>query len=158
MLGVYGGPLDTGNLGVSALGISIIRGLEGALPGAEITLFDHGRGRRSQPLRAAEWNGAAFLEGCAYSKRVYRPSNQRQLLAAARLGLVSVHPFLRRLARLNAILDISGGDSFADIYGPWRFRAVTTPKRLALALGVPLILLPQTYGPFHSESSRSEAG
>lgn len=156
-VGVFGAPLDTGNLGVSALGISTLRGLETVLPQLEVTLFDYGRGRRRHALRAADWSRSVGLEGCAYSRRFYRPSNQQQLYAAARLGLRNVHPVLRRLRRLDAILDISGGDSFADLYGDWRFRAVSMPKRLALALDLPLILLPQTYGPFDRETSRDSA-
>jgi polysaccharide pyruvyl transferase WcaK-like protein len=47
------------------------------------------------------------------------------------------------------LLDISGGDSFATIYGDARFRFMVSTKKLALELGVPLVLMPQTYGPYH---------
>jgi polysaccharide pyruvyl transferase WcaK-like protein len=63
---------------------------------------------------------------------------------------------LRRLDALDAILDVSAGDSFTDLYGAWRFRAVALPKRIALALRRPLFLLPQTYGPFR-DPRRAEA-
>jgi polysaccharide pyruvyl transferase WcaK-like protein len=52
------------------------------------------------------------------------------------------------------VLDVSGGDSFSDIYGSKRFMAVTRPKLIAAYRRVPLILLPQTYGPFRSERAR----
>ena len=51
------------------------------------------------------------------------------------------------------MLDISGGDSFSDIYGAKRFQGITQLKRLALDLGTPLILLPQTYGPFSNKDN-----
>jgi polysaccharide pyruvyl transferase WcaK-like protein len=52
---------------------------------------------------------------------------------------------------------VSGGDSFTDLYGPRRFRAMANTKRLALDRGVPLILLPQTLGPFRDPAMRAEA-
>jgi polysaccharide pyruvyl transferase WcaK-like protein len=76
---------------------------------------------------------------------------------AARLGLHRFHPLLRILGELDLILDISGGDSFSDIYGDRRFKTVTLPKLVALELGVPLILLPQTYGPYGDARAREVA-
>ncbi|MFQ5415470.1 MAG: polysaccharide pyruvyl transferase family protein [Myxococcota bacterium] len=157
-IGIFGASLQTGNLGVSALGVASVAGLDAALEEPRFTLFDAIPGRREFELVAGDWRVPVTAAECAYSRRVYRMANLRQLLVCARLGLGPVHPMLRSLRSLDAILDISGGDSFADIYGPWRFRSVTTPKQLALALGVPLILLPQTYGPFDSAHSRSVAG
>ncbi len=46
-----------------------------------------------------------------------------------------------------------GGDSFTDLYGAERFAMVAEPKELTLELGRPLILLPQTYGPFTAADS-----
>jgi polysaccharide pyruvyl transferase WcaK-like protein len=48
----------------------------------------------------------------------------------------------------DCILDIGGGDSFADIYGPRRFFFLWLTKMFALVRGVPLMLSPQTIGPF----------
>nr|WP_231126863.1 polysaccharide pyruvyl transferase family protein [Motilibacter aurantiacus] len=63
-----------------------------------------------------------------------------------------------RLVRgADAVLDVSGGDSFAGTYGPSRFRTVALPKQLALEAGRPLVLLPQTYGPFPDPAMRAEA-
>jgi polysaccharide pyruvyl transferase WcaK-like protein len=61
------------------------------------------------------------------------------------------------VVRADAVLDVSGGDSFADIYGRDRFRTVALPKMLALRAGRPLLLLPQTYGPFTDRSLRERA-
>lgn len=55
------------------------------------------------------------------------------------------------------MLDISGGDSFTDLYGDWRYGYVLAPKWLAIRLGKPLILLPQTYGPFKGARARAQA-
>mgnify|MGYP001402473369 CR=1 FL=1 len=57
----------------------------------------------------------------------------------------------------HAVLDISGGDSFTDLYGPWRFRAILAPKQIAIRARKPLIMLPQTIGPFESKAAVAAA-
>jgi colanic acid/amylovoran biosynthesis protein len=56
--------------------------------------------------------------------------------------------YWRALANLDCILDIGGGDSFTDIYGPKRFGYLWLTKAMAIARRVPLALSPQTIGPF----------
>lgn len=53
-----------------------------------------------------------------------------------------------RLAKLDCVLDISAGDSFADIYGGRRFVWMWCTKMMTLVRNVPLVLSPQTFGPF----------
>ncbi len=156
-LGVFGAPLDTGNLGVSALGISTLCGLAGARERLELSLFDYGVGERAVELMGPQGCFTVRQLGCADSRRIWRPGNLRAMSWCARLGLRGLHPMLRRFGALHGLLDISGGDSFTDLYGAWRFRAITRPKRLALDLGIPLVLLPQTYGPYTETEHRSVA-
>jgi polysaccharide pyruvyl transferase WcaK-like protein len=78
-------------------------------------------------------------------------------LYAARLNSRR-NTIVNTVRRSDAVLDASGGDSFTDLYGAARFRSVIAPKKLALALGRPLILLPQTYGPFESAREERLAG
>lgn len=59
------------------------------------------------------------------------------------------------LMRSDAVLDITGGDSFTDLYGSRRLAASLAPKRLTLDCGRRLVLLPQAYGPFRSDAARS---
>lgn len=54
----------------------------------------------------------------------------------------------------DLVIDIGGGDSFADIYGPQRLRMMFWLKYLAHVAGTPLVLGPQTYGPFTKRLSR----
>lgn len=58
------------------------------------------------------------------------------------------------IGRCDVIFDIGGGDSFADIYGLKRFFTVWHSKARSLAAGKPLILSPQTVGPFDKWWSR----
>ena len=154
-VGVFGGALDTGNNGVSALGLGTVAGLVGAEPGAEVTLFGYTRGSRTARLDVCQPPPDVSLVGCFASRRYYRGDNLVSLRVAAALGWRPA--MLRRLADLDAVLDISGGDSFADLYGAKRFKDVANPKLLAVQLGVPLVLLPQTYGPFRAAGSRRSA-
>lgn len=62
--------------------------------------------------------------------------------------MLSLSGFWATVGRLDCVLDIGAGDSFADIYGPKRFAFLWLSKMLSIARGVPLVLSPQTIGPF----------
>lgn len=53
---------------------------------------------------------------------------------------------------VDCVLDIGAGDSFADIYGPRRFAFLIISKLLAIARNKPLVLSPQTIGPFTKQA------
>lgn len=55
---------------------------------------------------------------------------------------------------IDCILDIGAGDSFAEIYGPKRFAFLWLSKMMAVWRKVPLLLCPQTIGPFEREPYR----
>ena len=55
---------------------------------------------------------------------------------------------LRVIGDQDCILDIGAGDSFADIYGLRRFMFLWLTKMQAVAARTPLVLSPQTIGPF----------
>ena len=136
---------DTGNQGVSALCHSVVAGLVGR--GADrITVADHGRGQRQ-----ANWGYTTVdLVGLTHNRRFWRSDSLRTARAMARIGGGIGAP-ARAIKRSKAVLDISGGDSFTDIYGRKRFEAMALTKRMALDAGVPLILLPQKLGPFRDK-------
>jgi polysaccharide pyruvyl transferase WcaK-like protein len=69
---------------------------------------------------------------------------------ASRLGYLGAwrNEGVRLIDSCVAVLDVSGGDSFSDIYGRARFNNVYRPKAIAIHRRKPLILLPQTYGPY----------
>lgn len=62
--------------------------------------------------------------------------------------LLSPRGLRRAVRRLDCVIDIGAGDSFAEIYGPKRFAMLWLSKMIAVAAKVPLILAPQTIGPF----------
>ena len=97
-----------------------------------------------------------FRVGATTGRRVWRPEHYRRIDLGLRVPPLAT-PISRIIAGLDVVLDLSGGDSFADLYGAARFNHVMRPKLLAKRLGKRLILLPQTYGPFDDEAHRKAA-
>jgi colanic acid/amylovoran biosynthesis protein len=154
-LNFFGAAEDTPNLGVSALHRATVLALLDRIPDLDLVSFDNGWGER--PGRLMERPERSYRRvGARRSRRLHRPESYVNLRFSARLGGLG-NPGARALIGSDALLDITGGDSFTDLYGRDRFAAVTSPKRLALELGIPLILLPQTYGPFGERRSREAA-
>ncbi|MBA1275169.1 polysaccharide pyruvyl transferase family protein [Stutzerimonas azotifigens] len=58
---------------------------------------------------------------------------------------------LNAIRSCDAVFDIGEGDSFSDIYGNKRLIKLLLSKGMALTGHVPLILSPQTIGPFKSD-------
>lgn len=68
------------------------------------------------------------------------PLNAKAMLPGGR--------YWQALSDLDCVLDIGGGDSFTDIYGAKRFGFLWLSKAMAVTRGRPLVLSPQTIGPF----------
>lgn len=84
------------------------------------------------------------------------PNVVEQFLFTTR-SLVSPSGYWQALSRVDTVVDIGAGDSFADIYGPKRFAFLWLSKAMTLARGVPLLLAPQTIGPFDKRAYRTLA-
>lgn len=69
----------------------------------------------------------------------------------------SILQILKVLKKTDIAIDVTAGDSFADIYGDERFLATTKIKRIVEKKGIPLLLAPQTYGPFEKECNEKYA-
>ena len=65
--------------------------------------------------------------------------------------------FYKIFKQADYIMDIGQGDSFADIYGAYRFNKIDRIHRVARFLSKPYILLPQTIGPFTNPAVRGKA-
>lgn len=65
-------------------------------------------------------------------------------------GRYMINPggYLADVRASDIILDICGGDSFTDIYPNKRFAYVAATKIIPILVGKPLVLCPQTIGPF----------
>jgi polysaccharide pyruvyl transferase WcaK-like protein len=58
------------------------------------------------------------------------------------------------IRKADLVIDIGAGDSFADIYGSGRLVRLFMMKYMAHLAGRPLVLAPQTFGPFVKRLSR----
>ncbi len=152
----FGASFDTGNLGVAALLDSTITGLAARIADLDLTTFDHGRGTRERLITHAGKETRYRGCGARWSRRIYRRDTLPNIRFSARLGGLG-NDAAQRILRSHAVLDISGGDSFTDLYGAWRLKFVNMPKSIALENGIPLVLLPQTYGPFTDPTARRNA-
>ncbi|WP_170285002.1 polysaccharide pyruvyl transferase family protein [Bifidobacterium avesanii] len=73
--------------------------------------------------------------------------------------MVSVnHRMSNAIRSCDVVIDLTQGDSFTDIYGERRFYELTLIKEKVEKMSVPLILGPQTYGPFKDTKVRELAG
>lgn len=150
---LLGAAPDTDNEGVTALCVSVLYAFSRFAPGSHIAVFDFGRGSNGLTVRGPQLDLILTRCGGFYTRHIYRAESLWNIRVSAHLGGLW-NPGAHLLRAAGAILDITGGDSFTDLYGPWRFRASCLPKQIALELGKPLILLPQTYGPFESPRNR----
>ena len=153
----FGAAPDTGNRGVSALFRCVVEGVGTTMPDSRLLVFDNGRGVRQESTLLASGVDYEFSRiGARGGKRYYLQENLATMASLSSLGrsIGGLHPIIRVLDRCSAILDVSGGDSFSDIYGSHRFWSIIRPKLIAKRRQIPLVLLPQTYGPFRGRRER----
>jgi len=153
---LFGAAPDVGNHGLNALMLATLDGVTRRHPDAWITVFDNGLGRRRQRFGLDDRTVEVDCVGFRGGHRYYRPENHLTTRFAARSGLLG-NPGAAALASADVVLDISAGDSFTDLYGAKRFTVTVAGKRIALATRRPLVLLPQTYGPFLHRRSLDRA-
>ncbi|MEZ5165905.1 MAG: polysaccharide pyruvyl transferase family protein [Acidimicrobiales bacterium] len=125
------------------------------VPRAELTVLDFGDGAGTVDRPLGEGVVRYRRQGHRSGRRYYKTDNLTTMAVARRLGITI--GAARPIRSAAAVLDVGGGDSFADLYGADRFRLVADLRQLVLGLGTPLVLLPQTYGPFRDPGIRAEA-
>ncbi|UCD75709.1 MAG: polysaccharide pyruvyl transferase family protein [Phycisphaerales bacterium] len=150
---VFGAAPGTGNLGVSALSLSLLGGIARRVKCPLITTFDNSPGLRTDHVRIGGHDLAYQLCGMIPTRRLYHPDSLWRIRLAGRLGGLG-NLAIKAIREADAVLDLTGGDSFTDLYGRRRFRIVTLEKIIALQQKRPLILPPQTIGPFNHARSR----
>ncbi len=119
----------SGNLGVGALSVGNI-----ALARAAAARVDV---EPSFVLLGPVERGASYIDAPDITTRQIK-----------RNYMLSPSGFRADLRDLDIVLDIGAGDSFADIYSDRRFVYIMATKAAVIWSGTPLILSPQTIGPF----------
>ena len=72
-------------------------------------------------------------------------------------SIVDPRGYFAQARRADLVLDIGAGDSFADIYGGKRLSRMFALKYLTHLAGTPLVIAPQTVGPFTRGTSSALA-
>lgn len=149
---------DTGNNGVSALCQATVQALSRQLSCA-FTILGYNRGVISGVLPGENGREISFRQAGAYNtRRFYRRESWAQIDLLSRLPLAwRFNHVLRVLHGCAAVLDLGAGDSFSDIYGARRFAEIMYNKAVPLRMGLPLVLMPQTYGPYYTAQHRARA-
>lgn len=78
----------------------------------------------------------------------YVAPDQAEVFIVDSRSLFSPRGCWSKLGAMDCVLDIGAGDSFAEIYGAKRFAFLWLTKMMAIARRIPLLLSPQTIGPF----------
>jgi polysaccharide pyruvyl transferase WcaK-like protein len=156
-------------MGVSALAESSIKIVLNQWPDAEVTLLGTGAAKNSQTLTISGREVHLKLLGLRFGKNIFKSSHFCVLLLNALLlkliplkkfgkMLSAINPQVKVLLEADKVFDITGGDSFSDIYGMRRFLIYGfLQKWLVTLFGKELILLPQTFGPFNRSIARRMA-
>ena len=154
-IGLTGLVFNTGNKGCEALSYSFLDVLDDIAGSAnevyDIVIF------RTFPVR----EGLRRFYSLGSVKKKLGPQKDYNNL---RVSVCFYRRIRRRILfdRLNIrcdyVFDFTQGDSFTDIYGDSRFEEVLLLKQVFLSKKVPLILGPQTIGPFKKKQNRQLAG
>ncbi len=166
---LFGADLDVGNMGCRALASSLVKLFNQTIPNCEITLL---YGHNIPSIKNVRVSQDEIVKvrviNCRLSPKAHLYEHLFWILFLAVLHrflpikpfsrrIVKSNPWLKSIMRADFVGDINGGDSFSDIYGLSNFLNGIVPCIIAILLRKPIILLPQTYGPFNHYLSRKIA-
>jgi len=164
---ILGAGPGTGNLGVTALLYSTVALLQHGQRHCEVTILDYDVANQTTTEMIGGDHVRMHGVRMRFSKQLWRSDHIAFLLLLAlltmplpkswRRQLRARNRCLRQLQAANVVASLAGGDSFSDIYGLRRFTYVLLPQLLALACARPLVLLPQSLGPFRGRLAQSLA-
>ena len=167
-IGLLGASFDTGNLGVSALAESSIKVILHRWPEAEIIFLDSSGVIGERRQRIGDMNICIKELPIRFCMNIFHENHFLVLYLYALLFMIfrwekfksfcaRRNPSLKCITQMSMVVDITGGDSFSDIYGMRRFVLGFLRKCLVLLFNKDLVMLPQTYGPFKKKISNRMA-
>ena len=156
-VGIMGALISNENMGCVALTYSLIQMLENISKNVEIRFsyrvfeFDYSKEKYAELQKNLniDSNRIRFVPvGFCYLE------NWKLMIKSAKVNAV----MLSELHKCDLVIDLTQGDGFTDIYGTERFYRLTSIKEITEKMGIPLILGPQTYGPFINDRVKKKAG
>src|SRR5690606_9587733 len=113
-------------------------GISRFIPTARFAVFDNELGKRQMTHHFSEGVHITLDHiGIRAGHRYYLHENLVTISTLSRFGPLAakLNWVIREIDNFDVVLDISGGDSFSDIYGAKRFLSVVRPKLIALKRG-----------------------
>lgn len=160
IIGIMGCLINCSNLGCVALSYSLLRDLE-IIAGKEEVEFQYivfdERPSQAAIDRMTQKLGIKKEKIRIGTSGALQTYNLKGVLRSCSKMLIPNIKMMAEIKKCDVVIDMTGGDSFSDIYGKERFYKFTSAKRITEKLGVPLILGPQTYGPFMDEKVKRYA-
>ena len=158
-IGLMGSKINTDNLGCAALTYSLIQLLEKI--GHEADIFMKYIVFENNPSEQMT-NRLCHILMVEKDRLVTLPRGRFSMDSAIAVMKRLKHmgdEYIERkkIKECDVIIDLTEGDSFSDIYGKTRFYDYTQEKLLVESMGLPLILGPQTYGPYYDDKVVSMA-
>lgn len=150
---ISGFNLESSNRGTAALGYGSVtflkekKYLDSSCELAKIRVLTNKFQNGYIETKGIEIQGVQYLMNTAYISFV-------EYVLAIKLGIFlpfgTLHRFLKRIKLVAAI---NGGDGFSDIYGTKKFCNCIIDCKFALYKNLPLVILPQTLGPFKERTN-----
>jgi colanic acid/amylovoran biosynthesis protein len=154
---LLGASFETSNMGLSALAESSLMCIVQRWPQAMVVIPTHNQDTSTQYMNIMQQELPIKRLELWYGRNIFKHQNiyglffvalLAKLLPFLRNWLQKINPSFAALMQADMVADITGGDSFTDLYRLPRLIRGNLLKYSALFAGKPLILLPQTYGPF----------
>jgi polysaccharide pyruvyl transferase WcaK-like protein len=153
-----------GNRGVSALTFGSLNLIFRFFPNSKVNILEYSKEPVSFKYSYDNKENEIKFICIRFSKKIFLKNHIAILIIFAIMKILipfkffskmvfSLFPVLKEIDSGNIAFSISGGDSFSDIYGFRRFIYATLPQILIIFMKIPLIHLPQTYGPYNSKTS-----
>ncbi|MCV6638001.1 polysaccharide pyruvyl transferase family protein [Candidatus Albibeggiatoa sp. nov. NOAA] len=162
---LLGASLETTNMGLSALAESTLKCIFTRWPDAEVMIPTHNQDTTPQVLHIMQRDIPIQRMELWYGRNIFKHQNIYLLFILALFSRLLPFHFFRQFLRsknssfdalmnVDFVADITGGDSFTDLYKMPRLMRGNLFKFTVLLAGKPLVFLPQTYGPFKRSISR----
>ncbi len=151
---ISGFNLMANNRGTSALGYGSISFLKhiGIFKENHVLLSIH---TYKNPFKRKNWSHKETLhiDGESIQREICGVFFIEVLLLLKWGLIIPFSNFAKRLKNVDLVAAINGGDGFSDIYNTKTFLGRLKETNIAMANNIPLIILPQTLGPFeHNEN------
>jgi polysaccharide pyruvyl transferase WcaK-like protein len=162
---LLGASLETTNMGLSALAESTLKCIFTRWSDAEVMIPTHNQDTQPQILHIMQREIPIQRMELWYGRNIFKHQNIYLLFIFALLSRLLPFNFFRQFLRkrnasfdalmqVDFVADITGGDSFTDLYKMPRLMRGNLFKFTVLLAGKSLVFLPQTYGPFKHSISR----